>query len=467
MEPVVADPQTWAQTHFAAANLGDRRRTQRLIHLATQIALHPSGSFPQQTESWNDLRAAYNLFDCADVTFEAIASPHWELTKKTVGERFLIIADTTEIDYGPTRQIADLASVGSGVGRGFHLHSGLMVSCDDDQVYGLAGQLIYHRQPIPKGETRTERLQRDDRESQIWAQLTTQIGSPPPGRTWIQVVDRGADDFEFFYNCQQVGHQWVARVKNLHRIILNPDGAEQTLHSYLRSLPEVGGYTLKLRARPNQPARTAKLVIAFGAMTMPTPKLKSPLLKRVKPNPIPMHVVWVREVDAPAGVEPIEWVLYTSLLVADLEDAMTVVGYYEKRWLIEEWHKALKTGLQVENRQLKTSHRLEAMMGVMSVAAVRLFQLKAEARTSPERPAADVLPPRYVTMLQAARKLSSAVVLTVGRFFRELAMMGGFLGRRHDGEPGWITIWRGWDKLQTMLRGAESIMHMNQYNEWE
>ena len=184
----------------------------------------------------------------------------------------------------------------------------------------------------------------------------------------------------------------------------------------------------------------------------------SPFLRETKPVPIPMWVVWVREVDAPEGVDPIEWVLYTSLPVASLEDAMVIVRYYEKRWLIEEWHKVLKTGLRVEDRQLKTSKRLEAMMGLMSVAAVRLFQLKGEARTAPERPAEQVVPPKYVSALKAVRKLGSSIQLTVGQFFRELAKLGGFLGRRRDGEPGWITIWRGWDKLQTMIRGAEAII---------
>ena len=165
-----------------------------------------------------------------------------------------------------------------------------------------------------------------------------------------------------------------------------------------------------------------------------------------------MWVVWVREVDAPPGVDPIEWVLYTSLAVESFESALVIVGYYEKRWLIEEWHKVLKTGMRVEDRQLKTSGRLEAMMGLMSVAAVRLFQLKGEARTAPERRAEEVVPPKYVRALKAIRKIGTSTELTVGRFFRELAQLGGFLGRRSDGEPGWITIWRGWDKLQTMVR---------------
>jgi hypothetical protein len=458
MDTFVSDAQTWASTQFAAADLHDKRRTKRLVLLATQIAADPSGSFPQQTESWNDLRAAYNLFDCEDVTFETIASHHWELTKKTAEERLLIIADTTEIDYGPCRQVTGLSPVGSGIGQGFHLHSGLMVSAEDDQVHGLAGQLIYHRQPVRKGETRTERLQRDDRESQIWGNLVIQMGSPPLGTSWIHVVDRGADDFEFFYHCQQTETDWVARAKSLNRIIITPEGVETPLKVYLGTLPEAGCYTLNLRARPKEPARTAKLVIAFGALRMPTPKLKSAFLKQVKPATIPMWVVWVREVGAPDGVKAIEWVLYTSLPVENLEDVMAIVGYYEKRWLIEEWHKVLKTGFRVERRQLKTCDRLEAMMGLMSVEAVRLFQMKGVARTAPDQPATELVPPKYVTMLKVVRKLAPTTELTVGEFFRELAKLGGFLGRRHDGEPGWITIWRGWDKLQPMIRGADAII---------
>jgi hypothetical protein len=457
MDPFVSDIQTWAKTQFSTADLHDKRRTDRLVYLATQIAAHPSGSFPEQTEGWNDLRAAYTLLDCKEVTFETIAAPHWELTKKTPGERLLIIADTSEIDYGPSRQIKGLSPVGSGVGRGFHLHSGLMVSAHDDRVHGLAGQLIYHRQPVAKKETRTQRLQRDDRESQIWCNLVVQIGSPAPRTSWVHVVDRGADDFELFYHCQQTRTEWVARAKNLNRIIITPESAEMPLKSYLRTLPEAGRYTLNLRTRPDQPARTAKLVIAFGALSMPTPRLKSPFLKQVKPCPIPMWVIWVREVDAPQGIDPIEWVLYTSLPARNLEDAMMIVGYYEKRWLIEEWHKVLKTGFRVERRQLKTSKRLEAMVGLMSVEAVRLFQLKGEARTAPERPAEEVVPPNYVKALTAVRKMGVSVELTNGGFFRELAKLGGFLGRRRDGEPGWITIWRGWEKLQTMIRGADLI----------
>jgi hypothetical protein len=169
-----------------------------------------------------------------------------------------------------------------------------------------------------------------------------------------------------------------------------------------------------------------------------------------------MHVVHVREVGVSADVEPIEWILLTSLVVNDFDDAWLVVGYYEKRWLIEEWHKALKTGCRVTERQLKTKHRLEAMVGLLSVVSVRLLQLKSAARAQPDRPARQMIPLRWTTLLQVARKnLKPMKSLTVGQFFRELAKLGGFIGRLSDGEPGWITIWRGWQKLHLIVRGAD------------
>ena len=171
-----------------------------------------------------------------------------------------------------------------------------------------------------------------------------------------------------------------------------------------------------------------------------------------------MWVVHVVEVDPPQGVEPVEWILLTSLPVENFEDAWRILSYYEKRWLIEEWHKALKTGCRVECRQLHRKERLERITGLLSVVAVRLLQLKSAARTTPDRPASQVVPWYWIHMLIAARKRlknTTAANMTIREFYRELAKLGGFLGRKSDGEPGWITIWRGWQKLYTLVRGAE------------
>jgi hypothetical protein len=130
---------------------------------------------------------------------------------------------------------------------------------------------------------------------------------------------------------------------------------------------------------------------------------------------------------------------------------------YEKRPIIEEFHKALKTGCRLEDRQYRTAKRLEAVTAMFSVLAVRLLQLRSAARTDPNRPAEEVVPKRWVEMLRAVQTGRHCAIHTVYEFYRALARLGGFLARKCDGEPGWITLWQGLEKLILLLRGAEAL----------
>jgi hypothetical protein len=319
----------------------------------------------------------------------------------------------------------------------------------------MGGQTIHYRKPKPKNENATQRFKRE-RESRVWGDVIDQIGQPGEGVQLVHVCDRGADDFEVFCHLQQNHCDWVVRASSLHRKIITPDDKTMPLEKYLHDLPVAGTYELQLRARPGQPARTATLEVHFGTLVMPTPRRKSDYVKSLDPQPIEMSVVWIREINAPADASPIEWVLYTSLSITTFDEAWQVVGYYECRWLVEEYHKALKTGCGVQRRLLRETDRLEAMVGLMSVVSVRLLQLKSVARSDPDRPARDVVPLLWLLMLKAVRKkLRRVHDLTIYEFYREVAKLGGFLGRRSDGEPGWITIWRGWEKLNTLVQGAE------------
>jgi Transposase DNA-binding/Transposase DDE domain len=451
------DPAAWASTQFSTAQLHDRRRTARLVTLAMRIACDPSSSLPRATESWGDLKAAYRLLDRPEATFQAVATPHWHGTRAQAdGGRFLIVDDTTEVDYGSKRQAEGLGPVGRGTGRGFLLHSALVVDPRDDWVVGLAGQVLFHRQPAPKGETAAQKRRRD-RESAVWGQLIEQVGPPPAAAQWVHVMDRGADDFEVFCRAQRRGADWIGRVKSRNRLVRDQAGRERPLSDVLAEADVAGGYTLELRARPGQPARRARVEVSFTPVTTPVPRRPAASLTALAPRPISQWVVQAREPNAPPSVkEPIDWVLLTSLPVHDLDAAMEVIGYYEKRWLIEEWHKALKTGCQVEGRQLHTSRRLEALTGVLAVVAVRLLQMKEVGRREPHRAARDLVPARYLGLVHRARRgRGRPEDWTIRDFFRGLAGLGGFLGRKSDGEPGWITIWRGWDALHWMLRGAQ------------
>jgi hypothetical protein len=468
---VSMDAQVWAKEQFGQCDLKDKRRTQRLTELAARVLCHPSGSLPEQTTDMADLKAAYRLFGCEDVNFEAIAGPHWEQTRQRPPGTYLVLDDTTELDFGIRRAIRGMGRTGNGGGWGFLLHSALVVSAEGEEIIGLAGQKIRYRKPKPKKENTTQRLKRD-RESELWGQVVDRVGPPGEGVHWVHVMDRGADNFEVYCHCREQHADWVVRVTQKGRNVIVGDGTTMPLSKHLKSLPLAGAYELQLRAhgaqparghrkkRVAQPARTAKLEVRIGALHMPFPNHKSPYLKRLSPSPIAMWVVHAVEVDAPKDAEPVEWILLTSLPVGSFKDAWRILGYYEKRWLIEEWHKALKTGCRVECRQLKSKEGLERITALLSVVAVRLLQLKSAARTNPDRPAGQVVPLSWIKMLVAARKrLKNATVatMTIGEFYRELAKLGGFLGRKLDGEPGWITIWRGWQKLYLLVRGAELV----------
>ena len=170
-------------------------------------------------------------------------------------------------------------------------------------------------------------------------------------------------------------------------------------------------------------------------------------------EPLACWVVRVWEVAPPKGEDRIEWVLLTSEPVATLETAQQVVTWYAKRWLIEEYHKCLKTGCRVEASQLREADRLGALIAMKQVVAAQLLELKLQARRQPDVPATHVVPRQHVEVLAAYRQIP-VEALTAHRFWREVARLGGFLGRKSDGEPGWQTLWRGWHELDLLVLGA-------------
>lgn len=127
--------------------------------------------------------------------------------------------------------------------------------------------------------------------------------------------------------------------------------------------------------------------------------------------------------------------------------------------LVEDYHQCLKSGCRIEKRQLQTVDGLIRLLGLLSPLAVRLLQVRALAREDPERPAHEVIEPLMLAVL-AQRCGRSPATMTVGTFWTEVARLGGYLARSHDGPPGWRTIWKGWLSLQTLLEGVHLAFHL-------
>lgn len=453
---LVLDAAQWAETQFGSCQLGDVRRTRRAVKVATQFALSPDASTPQQIEVWSDLKAAYRLFDQQEVSFRSLVESHWQQTRRVATGVCLLISDTTETNFGMRRHALslELGPTGNGKGRGFLLHSCLMVQAETREVIGLAGQELLYRKPTGCARESSYRRTQRARESEVWGRVIDLVGPPAPEVKYLHVGDRGADNMEVFYHCRQQQCGWVVRASNLRRNIQTPAGRSTKIDRWLAAQPLLGTYELSVRETPRADARVARLEVRAAPATLIPPRRKTSYVRQIGAPLIAEWLVEAREVNPPRGAEGVRWVLHTSEPVGTFEEAWRILEYYETRWSIEEFHKCLKTGCQLESRQYTKTHNLEAVAGLFSVLAVRLLQLKSVARRQPDTPAARVVPQPWLTMLRALRRKP---IHSVRDFFRHLAGLGGFLMRKGDGEPGWITIWRGLTKLLLCLRGARAI----------
>jgi hypothetical protein len=429
--------------------------------MATRLAANPTGTLPEAFPEWAELKAAYGFFNQPKATYEPIQSPHWQRSRAEccqAGE-YLIIEDTTLLDYTGDPAAPDLGVIGDGRGRGFQLHSSLALRVEgwteqqrpQSRVVGLVAQQCLSPRPAPKGEKRSQRHYRQ-RQSQRWAMELLSMGKPPAGCCWIYIADREADMYEPIQQCQD--NQWDFIIRSCADRRL---AQEQPAHlrSTIAKAPIQGLMEVKLRARPGQRARTAIVAVRSQSMDLSGPWRPGGWQPDFRVN-----VVEVKEVDPPADVkEPLHWILLTSLSCATWTEVQQVVGRYAARWVVEEYHKALKSGTKVEESQLERGFRLEPLIAILAIVAVRLLNTKLLARATPEEPIrAEEFGPEALAIL-SAKYGKPKEGWTYSSLLIALARLGGFLARKKDGMPGWQTIWRGWHRLMIMCEGLEILNH--------
>ena len=452
-------PGEWAQQEFAFANLGEARLNKRLVKVATNLAGNPGGTLPQAFAQWAELKAAYGFFDNRAVDFGKVMQPHCERTRRFCREagEYLIIEDTSILDFSRHRGTQDLGVIGDGQGRGFELHSALAVRVEgwtleqrpEGQLVGLFDQQCRRPRSVPKAESLAERAKRR-RRSSWWAEAFERAGSPPGDCRWIDIADREADFYESIQTCQQLGVDFIIRAAHDRRLAQEAGKLKQVL----AVAPLLGESTVELRSRGGEPARTAIVELRSVQVDLEGPW-------RPGGQQPPLRGVWaveVREVHAPEGVQkPLHWILLSSLPCHTLAQTQRVVGRYTGRWWVEEYHKALKSGAGVEDSQLERGGRLEPLIAVLAIVAVRLLNTKMLARSRPEgTEAKESFGPEALALLEKKfgrpkRGWNNQNVLVA------TARLGGFLARKHDGMPGWQTIWRGWQRLMWMCEGLDTL----------
>ena len=361
---MASDEKTFGQRNFGQADLGDHRRTQRLVRIADQMVHRPGGSLPEKLNSPKDLKAMYRLLDSPAVTHEAILNSHQRhLFDEVLAQESgftLLVSDATEFEYTKRESVADdLGQIGNGFRRGFIAQNVLAVNPDTRKTLGLANQVLHRRPKVAKGETKTERQKRDSRESLLWLKATRGL---PSDRKLVDVCDRGADTTEFIDHESKSGRTFLIRSSQNRNCFAghgqtNVDDKKK-LHDYARKQESLGSWELEVTHKSEfksphrrkgkkrkvvRKKRTATMQVSAATVSLKTSKAKSALT-------IDIWVVRVWEANPPRGQERLEWFLITNHEVKTFEDAWQVVEWYEARWVIEEYHKCLKTGMKIKGK---------------------------------------------------------------------------------------------------------------------
>jgi hypothetical protein len=371
----------------------------------------------------------------------------------------LTLHDATELDYTTKKSLEQhLGQIGQGTHRGYICHNSLAVRlrCGQDgtpssETLGLLSQILHHRPRVKKSETGKEARDRVSRESRLWLRGVEACGPAPANVLCVDVSDSLSDTFEYMAYEVSNGRSFVLRARE-NRRLQKPINGKEYLFEAMRSLRSAGARSITVSASPGRKARTTEVRVAFTPICLAVPGKKAGDYAN---EPLHLWAVRVWEPNTPKDEEPLEWILLTNRPVSTLAEALVRIDWYELRWIIEEYHKGMKTGCGIETLQFEKVERLEPAIAVLSVVATTLLRLRDAARApdAAERPALEVVDRVYVEALTGCYPGRLKSNPTALQFYMHVARLGGHQNRKGDGFPGWLTLWRGWTKLESVVTG--------------
>jgi hypothetical protein len=454
-----------ALSEFVDPALGDRRLTERLHSLVGDIARSPAKSLPNIFSSSAKLEAAYRFFGNESVTPGALLAPHIAETLKRVAEcmEVRIVHDTSKFRFNGDRKNLGILTRDA---RGFFAHYALAVGPTElREPLGVVGTRTYVNDDdavrARRKRTRTandsawKKVPRQEKARYRWESLACEVAAAvPAGVRAVHVMDQEADDFHVFLALLKVGAPFVIRGAPTRLTLEGP-----ALGDVLKSQPHRAFRTiritrrLKTRARhPRRDERDAELRIRFAPVSIRRP---NNVKEVIDTEHLQLYVVHVFEPSPPEGEEAVEWVLFTSEPVTNLDEALAVVDHYRARWIIEEFFKALKTGCSMEQRQLTTYAALVRLLSVFVPIAWQLLRIRYLARQPAPPPAAHVFDATQLEVMKALlRDQGCDYELPDDPTTRDvllgIAALGGHIP--NNGEPGWQVIARGYHDFRVAER---------------
>lgn len=435
------DTADWASEEFAQANLGDARLSQRLVALARQLAASPHTSLPMAL-SPAELKGAYRFFDNDQVDTDGVLAPHIAQTLRRMDQLPVVLAiqDTTEFNLTHLPATEGLGRCTGGNERGFMMHSLLAVS-PEGLPLGVLGMKTWARTEATKGSA-AQRKSRPihEKESVKWieglAHLST-LKSRCAQTRLVGIGDRESDVYELFAAKRPDGVDWLVRAA-WNRRVRDP---QDSLWEAMLDTPAAGHTELLIPARSAHIQRTARLTLRYAPVRLRPPKARANQLPEL--DVFAIHVI---EDEPPTGVEPLEWMLLSSVPTHSPEQALERLAWYARRWTIETWHRVIKSGCRIEARQFGTLERFERATSLFAVIAWRILYTTLLARLDGELPCEVVLQPvewqaLYCRVHRTTRPPDQ--VPSLGQAVLWIARLGGYLNRRNDPPPGATVIWRG------------------------
>lgn len=454
----------WASDEFARAELSDQRLVKRLITLATDFAQHPTAPVPQACGSWDKAKAAYRFFDNDAIKPEAMLAAHVQATLGRMQAHPIVLCpqDTTTLNYSTHPQTQGLGPISNNRSKtiGLLLHSTLALTPAGEPL-GLLHTRSWARTTRTFGRSShaRNRTPRAQKESQKWLDSLAacqQAAAQCPNTTLVNVADREGDLYDLF--AAALAPSQGPRVHLLVRAQHNRQVAhpQKYLWDYLAAQRVSSQLEIRVPRKDGRPARLAKLSLRFARV-----RLRPPCLKQDQ-APMTLWAVEAREMRPPKGAKAICWRLLTTLAVESFAAAGEKVRWYAQRWQIEIIHKVLKSGCKVEQRQLETAPRLQRVLMLDLIVAWRILALCKAGRETPEGLASDWLSTeewRALWCYANQRATPPRTPPTLRQAVRWIAQLGGFLGRRGDGDPGPMVLWRGLQQLRAITAAWKRFGH--------
>jgi len=455
---VLEDAKSWSKNEFSGAELGNKKRVNRLVLIGKRMAEGAAGTIAEIFKTSAERQGAYKFVENPKIKATGISkAAHLACARRCTGESFVFVpVDGSTLSIADAAKLKNLGPTGpKGTGSGLEAMSAIAVRSDGTAL-GICGQSFWARKKGPTIKHTRKKRTMAEKETRHWLDVIGQTEqafseAAPDCKPWYQ-LDRGADFREMLIWSAQANSLVTVRCTQ-DRLIEDPESRK--LWEGVEKQTKIGNYKLKVTAGKKRKARLAQMAVR-------TRKVTFTLFDEMQNKKVTVELTAVHvreEKTVPAGEKAIEWLLLTNAQVVDFSDACMVIYGYSQRWKIEEFHKAWKSVCGVEKIQLRDFSNIEKMAILLASVAMRVERLKFLARNSPELPATVELTQNEINtliILQNPKGYKPGDVPTIGTAVGWIADLGGYTGKSSGGPPGTITIGRGLSRLQQATKALEA-----------